>query len=63
MTDSAIFKLSRIYAQGWNAANKLGAAELADMDLSQVTSLNPYVSELERTRWNEGFTDARGKKA
>jgi hypothetical protein len=56
MTDTIDeFRFSRIYAQGWNKARSLvkdgnGSADMAD--------LNPYRSEAERTRWNEGFTKA-----
>jgi len=44
------FRLSRIYAEGWNFAR---------MDLPErgITS-NPYVGEPERTRWLEGYAKA-----
>ena len=60
MTDifsATAFRHSRIYAEGWNAARssypKAG-------DPAQAP-LNPYASEPERSRWLDGFTQARGK--
>jgi len=44
------FRLSRIYAEGWNAARCA--------TLEKRTPSNPYQAEPERTRWNEGFADA-----
>jgi hypothetical protein len=41
------FRLSRVYAQGWNAGAKSAAAP------------NPYAADPERKRWSEGFGDAR----
>ena len=45
------FRLSRVYAEGWNMARKLPAAEIAS-----AVQRNPYSREPERSRWNEGFT-------
>jgi hypothetical protein len=52
--DKAAFRQSRIYAEGWNAARLLkpGAGRY------DVIASNPYQSEPERTRWNEGFAKA-----
>jgi hypothetical protein len=53
MTDEAdktAFRLSRIYAEGWNAARN------ASRDGGQAP--NPYRAEPERTRWNQGFAKA-----
>jgi len=45
------FRLSRAYAEGWNAARQL--------DLEKAGAMpNPYPNEPERTRWNEGFAKA-----
>jgi hypothetical protein len=44
------FQLSRIYAQGWNAA-RTGA-------MSREAVFNPYCSEPERSRWQQGFAAA-----
>jgi len=41
------FRLSRIYAQGWNAARTMAVQD------------NPYPTEPERGRWNAGFASAR----
>jgi hypothetical protein len=54
-TDQAAFRFSRIFAEGWKAARTMpktgtGAANVSD--------LNPYRSEPERVRWNEGFAKA-----
>ena len=44
------FRLSRIYAEGWNFARM-------DLPEKEITS-NPYVSEPERTRWLDGYKKA-----
>ena len=52
------FRLSRIYAAGWNAA-------LKDWTLHGAAGKpkNPHASEPEKTRWEEGFVNARkGRK-
>jgi hypothetical protein len=48
------FRLSRIYAQGWNAART------SSLKPSEPV-VNPYPAEPERSRWNEGFAGARDK--
>jgi hypothetical protein len=58
MTDTEIFKLSRIYAQGWNAANTISSNEYGELDPLKTAALNPYVAEPKRSRWNSGFQDA-----
>ncbi|HWF64183.1 MAG TPA: hypothetical protein VN685_06195 [Rhizomicrobium sp.] len=57
VVDYTSFQLSRIYAQGWNAAKRLPAAD-ARLDAKAIAELNPYKSEPERTRWTEGFFKA-----
>lgn len=52
------FRLSRIYAAGWNAANQLATGEVDALDLARLATLNPYVLEAERSRWTSGFTNA-----
>jgi hypothetical protein len=49
----AAFRHSRIYAQGWNAARVV--------TLKGGPPGNPYLSEPERSRWNEGFAQALAK--
>ena len=50
------FRLSRVYAEGWNAARQLSAHERAGA--ATMAALNPYTSEPERTRWDQGFVKA-----
>ena len=57
---STAFRLSRIFAEGWNKARELSAKESEDVDLSAVAALNPYQAEPERSRWSEGFAKAMG---
>ncbi len=51
--DKASFQHSRVYAQGWNAARR--SSLKTEANLQKVAASNPYESEPERTRWNEGF--------
>jgi hypothetical protein len=55
MTGGKTFKLSRVHAEGWNAASKLSAEESDSLGTRDVAALNPYATEPERTRWSEGF--------
>jgi len=57
------FRLSRIYAQGWNAANQLSSDERDDLKPQCVAARNPYSDEPERSRWSEGFMKALGPRA
>jgi len=58
---STDYELSRIYAQGWNAALKLTPQQQAVLDAHGVAALNPYVGAgRERDRWAEGFGRALG---
>ena len=45
----ASFRLSRIYAEGWNVARGPEAAD----------KVNPYSAEPERSRWQAGFASAQ----
>ena len=56
VVDYTSFQLSRIYAQGWNAAKHLPTDDR--LDAKAVAKLNPYKSEPERARWSEGFFKA-----
>jgi hypothetical protein len=58
MTDNEAFRLSRIYAEGWNAANKLAASERDALNLEKMAVLNPYALESDRSRWTKGFAKA-----
>ncbi|HEX3432106.1 MAG TPA: hypothetical protein VHT03_14595 [Rhizomicrobium sp.] len=57
MADNA-FHLSRVEAEGWNAARRVPVAHLAAFNDAKVAALNPYPGEPERCRWNAGFTKA-----
>jgi hypothetical protein len=57
MADNA-FRLSRIQAEGWNAARRIATAELAELNDQDVEALNPYQEDSERIRWNAGFQSA-----
>lgn len=57
-TNLAAFRLSRVYAQGWNRAHELSAKDRAQVDLCGDAVLNPYAAEPERSRWSEGFSKA-----
>lgn len=47
------FQLSRVYAQGWNAARK-ARQERAD---PRDEAAGPYAADPERARWKQGFVD------
>jgi hypothetical protein len=59
-TESA-FVLSRVYAEGWNAAKKLSASECDELDSAGIAALNPYGTDAKRQRWSDGFAKALGK--
>jgi hypothetical protein len=61
MKTAKVFELSRIYAQGWNAANAIPANDLDDFDPAGAAALNPYPADPERARWYAGFREAFGK--
>jgi hypothetical protein len=52
MTEESMmaYWLSRIYAEGWNHARTAPPSEGIEA--------NPYGTEPERTRWNEGYAAA-----
>lgn len=58
VTSLSAYRLSRVYAEGWNKARDLSAEERAQVDLSGLDKLNPYAVEPQRARWMEGFTNA-----
>lgn len=60
MTGDLTFALSRVTAEGWNAANRLSANESHDLNLWKVAALNPYKTEPERSRRSDGFAKALG---
>ena len=58
VTIDETFRLSRVYAEGWNAANRLATVEVDALELAKLATLNPYVLEADRSRWTSGFTKA-----
>ena len=50
--DQTPFRLSRIYAQGWNAARR-ARPERAEAEGVAV----PYATDPERASWQRGFAD------
>ncbi len=52
------FRLSRIQAEGWNAARDIPAAQIAELNDQSADALNPYTNDSERMRWSAGFHDA-----
>jgi len=57
---SSDFELSRIYAEGWNAASKLSPTDSAVLESRGMAALNPYEAGREHDRWAEGFGRALG---
>lgn len=58
MTSGEAFRLSRIEAEGWNAARRVPLAVLVQLDNAKIAALNPYVHDPEQMRWNAGFANA-----
>jgi len=58
MNTDGNFRLSRIHAEGWNAARRIPASHLADLNANAIEALNPYSSDIERIRWSTGFNSA-----
>jgi len=58
VTSGEAFRLSRVEAEGWNAARRVPLAALSQLDNEKIASLNPYNSDPEQTRWSAGFANA-----
>jgi hypothetical protein len=58
MTNTTAFQLSRVEAQGWNAARRLLMAGASRPGSDRIAKLNPYAEGLERARWALGFKKA-----
>lgn len=56
------FRLSRIYAEGWNMAKKEPLIEEEVFDTARITAMSPYHTEPQRSRWVEGFRKAIGSE-
>lgn len=50
-----LFQQSRVYAQGWNAARN---SSLHTGLAAVKATTNPYTSEPQRSRWDEGYAAA-----
>jgi ribosome modulation factor len=55
------FELSRIFAQGWNAAQSMSSNEFCELGSGRDVAMNPYSDEPERSRWSDGFRKASTK--
>ena len=63
MTDNNdAFRLSRVEAHGWNAAQRVMASEARPPDDARIARLNPHATDPERARWCVGFKNAMGVK-
>ncbi|HXC55908.1 MAG TPA: hypothetical protein VNU97_11485 [Rhizomicrobium sp.] len=60
LTPTSEFRLSRIYAEGWSAANALSADESVASDPRDLAARNPYKDAQQRARWEAGFSGALG---
>lgn len=58
MTPHEAFRLSRIEAEGWNAARGVPLVALGQLDSEKIVALNPHTDDPEQTRWNAGFRNA-----
>lgn len=52
------YRLSRIQAEGWNAARAQSSGSPADFDETAAEALCPYRSDPEKSRWLTGFCSA-----
>jgi hypothetical protein len=58
MSEDVAFRLSRIEAQGWNAARRFMLDETKRPDDDRIAELNPFPADPERARWHAGFQNA-----
>ena len=58
MSADGAYRLSRVQAEGWNAAHRVPSTAIDGFDASKIEAMNPYASDPERTRWAAGFTSA-----
>jgi hypothetical protein len=56
--DDDAFLLSRIEAQGWNAAQRVMIGEKRIPDEVAIARLNPHKADPARARWRTGFKNA-----
>ena len=58
MNQEDAYQLSRIHAEGWNAAREFLSDSLHDLDDSKIKALSPHKADPERARWMMGFRSA-----
>jgi hypothetical protein len=58
MKTKTSYHLSRVQADGWNAARAYAQADLGDNDVATIEAMCPYDSNLEKSRWVAGFQGA-----
>jgi hypothetical protein len=63
LAGTGAFQLSRIHAEGWNAAKKLLASSAGRIDPAEAAIRNPYHAPEARARWTRGFVEAIGSGA
>ena len=52
------YHLSRIQAEGWNAARAYQSNDPGDFDEAAIDALCPYPGDPEKARWVTGFRSA-----
>jgi len=52
------FRMSRVEAEGWNAAQRYMVDQTGRPDDIRIADFNPYVGDLARSRWAVGFREA-----
>ncbi len=57
LSPDVLFRLSRVYAQGWNAAR---TSSLRTGPAAKKAIANPHASEPDRSRWAEGYAGGLG---
>jgi hypothetical protein len=57
MDDDTGFRMSRIRAEGWKAA-QIYLVSGNPGDEQKIAALNPHRTELERAQWHTGFNSA-----
>jgi len=57
MDDDTGFRMSRIRAEGWKAA-QVYLVSGNPGDEKKIAALNPYDTELEKAQWHTGFNSA-----
>jgi hypothetical protein len=61
MSDNEDFRLSRVEAHAWNAAQRV-IGNARTLDDARIAKLNPHATDPERARWRIGFRNAMGAR-